>query len=115
MRQGENVEVLIFKVLSNEVRLAIIKALFKAPMSVNEICETINEEQSRVSHELRCLTTCQFVYFKREGKKMIYELNGGTATQIINAAENHAKLFGDNIKGCNTLSSIKQKSVTLVK
>ncbi len=110
--QGENsVNVFIFKVLSNEVRLAIIEALLKAPMSVNEICEEIKEEQPRVSHELRCLTVCGFVYSERDGKRIIYELNKETITPIIEAANKHARIFCDKMKGCEMLSDIKKMTI----
>jgi DNA-binding transcriptional ArsR family regulator len=111
MKSENSVNVFVFKVLSNEVRLAIIEALLKAPMNVNEICEEIHEEQPRVSHELHCLAVCGFVYSEREGKKMVYELNKDTITPIIEAANKHAKLFSDKIRGCEILSDIRKMTV----
>jgi|BEDMetMinimDraft_2_1075160.scaffolds.fasta_scaffold02044_4 Predicted transcriptional regulators len=107
--QSENkINVLVFKVLSNEVRLAIIEALLKAPMNVGEICEEIHENQPRVSHELRCLAVCGFVYSRRDGKKMVYELNKETIAPIIEAANKHAKIFGNKMRGCKILSDIRK-------
>ncbi len=106
MKSNNNVDVLIFKVLSNGVRVAIISALLKTPMSVNRICEEVKETQPRVSHELRCLLACGFVSHERKGKKIIYFLNGNTAIPIIKAVNAHAKLFGDRIIRCKGLSDI---------
>lgn len=111
MKNENSLNVFIFKVLSNEVRLAIIEALLKTPMSVNEICEEIHEEQPRVSHELHCLAVCGFVYSERKGKNMIYELNKNTITPIIEATNKHAKIFGDKIRGCEILSDIRKMTV----
>ena len=111
MQSKNGVNVFIFKVLSNEVRAAIIEALRKTPMSVNEICEEISEEQPRVSHELHCLAVCGFVYYKRDGKKMIYELNKDTITPIIEAVDTHAKIFGDKMRGCEMLSDIRKMTI----
>ncbi len=108
MQSENNTNVFIFKVLSNEVRLAIIEALLKKPMNVNEICEEINEEQPRVSHELRCLAVCGFVYSEREGKRIIYEPNKDTITPIIEAANKHARIFGSKMRGCEMLSDIRK-------
>ncbi len=111
MKSENGVNVLIFKVLSNEVRLAIIEALLKAPMDVNEICGEIHEEQPRVSHELRCLAVCGFVHSERKGKKMIYGLNKDTITPIIDAANKHAKIFGDKIRDCEMLSDVRKMTI----
>lgn len=108
MKSRNGVNVFIFKVLSNEVRLAIIEALLKTPLNVNEICEEINEEQSRVSHELHCLAVCGFVFSERDGKNIVYKLNKNTITPIIEAANEHARVFGDKMKGCEILSDIRK-------
>jgi len=109
--RSDNVSIFVFKALSNEVRLAIVEALLKAPMNVNEICENIKENQSRVSHELHCLAVCGFVYSRRDGKKIIYDLNRDTIAPIIDAANKHAKIFGSNMKGCEILSDIRKISI----
>jgi DNA-binding transcriptional ArsR family regulator len=80
-------------------------------MNVNEICEEIQEEQSRVSHELHCLAVCGFVYSEREGKKIVYGLNKDTIKPIIEAANKHAKIFGDKMRGCEILSDIRKMVV----
>ncbi len=66
---------LFFEVFSNKTRIKIIEALITGEKSVSEICKLINEEQSKVSHNLKKLTECHFLDVKRKGKKRIYSLN----------------------------------------
>ena len=104
--------VLVFKVLSNEVRLKLIEALRDGERDVTELCSAIREEQTRVSHELRCLTVCGFANFRREGKRVIYSLNSKTVLPILDAAEKHVKRFGERMEGCDMISDAKKILVT---
>jgi len=53
-----------FETIGNKTRLKIVEALIKAPMSVTEICKAVKEEQSKVSHNLKCLSDCHFLDVK---------------------------------------------------
>ena len=76
--------------LANPTRLAILERLMKHPMSVNELAESLEQEQSMVSHNLKTLLDCNFVYSKRDGKKRIYSINQETIGALFKAVENHA-------------------------
>ena len=65
----------------------------KKPMSVNELAETLEQEQSMISHNLKPLLECNFVYIKREGKKRIYSVNKETVGALFRTVENHAEKF----------------------
>jgi DNA-binding transcriptional ArsR family regulator len=62
---------------------------------LSEICYKffVNLEQSMVSHNLKPLLECEFVYTKREGKKRIYSANEETIGALFSAVENHASKF----------------------
>jgi DNA-binding transcriptional ArsR family regulator len=105
--------VLVFKVLSNHVRLKLIEALHEGEKDVGELCIAIDEEQTRVSHELRCLTVCGFAEFRREGKRIIYSLNSKTVVPILEAAEKHIAKFGDRMKGCDMISEAQKMTISL--
>lgn len=105
-------QVLVFKVLSNHVRLKLIEALRDGERDVGELCGTIREDQTRVSHELRCLTVCGFANFRREGKRILYSLNSKTVLPILDAAEKHVEKFGERMKGCDMISEAKKMSVS---
>jgi DNA-binding transcriptional ArsR family regulator len=89
-----------FSTLANPTRLAIIELLFEKPMSVNEIVEKLEQEQSMISHNLRPLTRCKLVKRKRDGKNNIYYLNHETIDPILTAVENHAEKFCGNGYNC---------------
>ena len=101
-------QVLVFKVLSNHVRLKLIEALHDGEKDVGGLCSFIREEQTRVSHELRCLSVCGFVNFRRDGKRIIYSLNAKTILPILDAAEYHVERFGERMKGCDMISEAQK-------
>ena len=61
-------------VLGNELRLNIIAHLQQKEMTVSELCEKLNKEQSAVSHALQQLRHCSFVDYKKMGKEREYYL-----------------------------------------
>ena len=73
---------LFFKALSNRTRMAIIDLLRKGDRTVLEIVNELELEQSRVSHNLRCLTFCGFVKSRKEGKRRVYSLNRETVEPL---------------------------------
>jgi DNA-binding transcriptional ArsR family regulator len=79
--------------LANPTRLAVLEQLMKQPMSVNELAESLGQEQSMVSHNLKPLLDCNFVYIQRDGKKRIYSVNKETIGALFKTVENHAEKF----------------------
>ena len=79
--------------LANPTRLAVLEQLEKQPMSVNELAEVLGQEQSMVSHNLKPLLECNFIYSKREGKRRIYSVNQETIGALFKAVENHAEKY----------------------
>ncbi|MBW2974816.1 metalloregulator ArsR/SmtB family transcription factor [Candidatus Woesearchaeota archaeon] len=84
---------LFFETFSNKTRMRIIEALTSGKKSVNELCRITGEEQSKVSHNLKKLTECRFLDFKREGKKRIYSLNQDTIIPILKLVEKHVRTY----------------------
>ena len=60
---------------------------------VNELAETLGQEQSMISHNLKPLLQCNFVYIERQGKKRIYSVNNETINALFKVVENHARKF----------------------
>jgi len=79
--------------LANPTRLAVLEQLMKQPMSVTELAEALVQEQSMISHNLKPLLECKFVYTKRNGKKRIYSVNEETVGALFKAVEIHAEKF----------------------
>lgn len=84
---------------ASKERLEILTLLKNKPMNVTEIVEKLGKEQSRVSHNLKKLLTCNLVKVKQEGKKRIYSLNPDTVLPILNLAKKHVQTFCPG--GCN--------------
>ncbi len=103
--------VLLFKVFANDVRLKLIEALTSGEKSVGELSEETGQMQTRVSHELRCLTVCGIVNFRREGKQIIYSLNERTVLPILETAEKHAEKFAERMSGCEIISDARRMTV----
>ncbi|MDO8740251.1 MAG: metalloregulator ArsR/SmtB family transcription factor [Candidatus Woesearchaeota archaeon] len=81
---------LFFDAFSNKTRWKILEALRFDDLSVNEMCDAIKEEQSKVSHNLKKLVECHFVEAVRKGKNKIYSLNKKTMIPLLEIVENHA-------------------------
>lgn len=79
--------------LSNPTRLAALEKLMEKSMSVNELANSLGQEQSMISHNLKPLLDCNFVYIVRNGKRRIYSVNQETVGALFKAVENHAKKF----------------------
>jgi len=79
--------------MANPTRLAVIEQLMKKPMSVNELAEALGQEQSMISHNLKPLLECNFVFLKRQGKQRIYSANKETIGALFKAVENHENKF----------------------
>ena len=82
-----------FANLANPTRLATLEQLMKKPMSVKELTDNLGQEQSMVSHNLKPLLECNFVYSKRQGKKRIYFANQETVGSLFKTIEIHAEKY----------------------
>ena len=82
-----------FETIDNKTRLKILELLQNRPMSVTEICNALKEEQSKISHNLRCLADCHFLDVKQQGKQRIYSLNKETIVPLIKLVEKHVARY----------------------
>ncbi len=87
-----------FETISNKTRMKIIESLLNNPKSVNEICDETKEEQSKISHSLKRLMSCNFLNVRRDGKRKIYSLNEETVIPILKLVDKHVTKFCD--KSC---------------
>jgi DNA-binding transcriptional ArsR family regulator len=79
-----------FTVLGNPTRLATLEILLDGPKNVTQIAESLGQEQSMISHNLKPLVECRFVYVERRGKERVYSVNHGTVDPLFKVVENHA-------------------------
>ena len=82
-----------FTNLANPTRLAALEKLMDKPMSVNKLAAALGQEQSMVSHNLKPLLQCNFIFSKREGKKRVYSANQETVSALFHTVQNHAHKY----------------------
>ncbi|MGB0909300.1 MAG: ArsR/SmtB family transcription factor [Nitrospirales bacterium] len=71
------------KILADPTRLAVLESLMDHPKHVSELVNTLDIEQSLLSHHLAQLREAGLVQGTREGKAVLYQLapNVATATE----------------------------------
>ncbi len=79
----------LFKVFGDSTRLRIMYTLFEDEHSVGEIAQTLNMEQSTISHQLRVLRTNKLVKIRREGKQIYYSLDDDHVKKVIEMGLDH--------------------------
>ena len=79
----------LFKVFGDSTRLRIMYTLFDDERSVGDIAESLNMEQSTVSHQLRVLRTNKLVKIRRDGKQIYYSLDDDHVKKIIEMGLDH--------------------------
>jgi len=94
---------LFFKAFSNRTRFEIINLLKKESLTVTEICAKLDFEQSRVSHNLKCLENCGFVNVKSNGKYRKYSLDKKTVSPMLKLLDNHSKNYKNGLMKCEVL------------
>jgi len=98
-----NLHRLFFKAFSNQTRLEIIELLRKKPLTVSEMCDKTGFEQSRVSHNLKCLEHCGFVTVTPEGNFRKYELDTETIVPIVDLFEKHISKYKKRLECCEVI------------
>jgi len=95
---------LLFQALANPTRMRILHLLReRGSMNVSQILDELGQEQTQVSHNLRCLAFCGLVTVQREGKSRIYSLNYDTIPPMLEIADRHLRKYGRNLFSCDVL------------
>lgn len=76
----------IYKALSDETRLKIIKDLIesKKETCACEFLKLCSCKQATLSHHLSILNDCGLLSFRREGKRILYSLNEDVLNKVLN-------------------------------
>lgn len=80
----------IFKMLGHPKRLKLLFMLLQQSMSVSEISQQLNWEQSAVSHQLQQLRRYNLVDHTRKGKVVMYHLKNPQVMTLIADIVSHA-------------------------
>jgi DNA-binding transcriptional ArsR family regulator len=98
-----------FSTLANPTRLAILEILNEGPKSVGDIALRLKEEQSMISHNLKPLERCAFVFKKREKKQQIYSLNVETMKPLFKLFTHHSAKYCPTGGRCLSEKSLKNR------
>jgi DNA-binding MarR family transcriptional regulator len=82
-----------FSTLANPTRLASLETLLDKPKNMSPLAESLGQEQSMVSHNLRSLVQCRFVQVERRGRERLYSINRETNDPLFNVIDNPAVDF----------------------
>lgn len=78
----------LLKVIAHPLRLGIVHLLDQHPrLSVSEICEMLDSEQSLTSHHLQTMRLKGILSVQREGRSMYYSLARTDVSRIIECVE----------------------------
>lgn len=89
-----------FKAFANKTRFELIQALSKSPKNVTQLVKETGFEQSRISHNLKCLIDCGFVENKRDGKQVVYSLNNETVQPLLKLIDRHIEKYSRHLVKC---------------
>lgn len=99
---------LFFSTLANPTRLAILEILQEGSKNVAEISKATGHEQSMISHNLKPLEDCAFVFSERQGKTRVYRLNKEIIEPLFELFNFHASKYCPNGRVCLTLNSFER-------
>lgn len=74
MEEGDHRLTQLFGVLSNPIRLRILKLLREDAHTVTELSETLEQQSNTVSNHLRILREHDLVHARSEGSRRLYRL-----------------------------------------
>lgn len=86
----------LFRGLSDPSRLSILNALRSGALTVNEIVERTELNQSNVSNHLSCLRCCDLVIREQQGRYVYYQLADVRVAQLLDLAD---ELLAEVTKG----------------
>ncbi len=93
---------LFFSTLANPTRLAILETLQDGPKNVAELAKLLSHERSMISHNLKPLEDCVFVFSERKGKTRVYRLNREIIDPLFELFNFHSHKYCPNGRVCLT-------------
>jgi len=99
---------LFFGTLANPTRLAILEVLNDGSKSVSDIARKLKQEQSMISHNLKPLERCRFVFKERKKKQQIYSLNYETMKPLFKLFMFHSEKYCPTGSKCFSEKKLKK-------
>lgn len=80
-----------FKALSDPTRIKILHLLSQQEHSVSDIANTLEMQQSTISHQLQYLRQLRLVKSRREKNRRYYSLDDNHVMNLLGQAIEHSK------------------------
>ncbi len=87
---------IFFANLANPLKIGIILALRVKDSNVTQLTKELVVEQSKISHALKLLKSCNIVNVKQKGKERVYSLNKETIVPMLELIDRHALIHCKN-------------------
>lgn len=84
---------LFFSTFSNPTRMGIVEQLRKGPRNVTQLSKALGQDQSMISHNLRPLVKCRFVFVEKRWRERVYSLNKETMKPLFKIIDNHLEKY----------------------
>jgi ArsR family transcriptional regulator len=82
----------LLSMMAHPVRLAVLSRLLdEGASSVGDLMDTLEVEQSALSHHLSHLRAARLVTAERDGRRVIYRLHDRHVATLVNDALAHAR------------------------
>lgn len=81
----------LFKVLADQTRVRILRALFPGELCVCDLATLLSMTPSAVSHQLRLLRASKLVRFRKQGKVVFYSLDDDHVRGLIAEGLDHVR------------------------
>ena len=103
-----------FRALANQTRFSIVQLLRDRPHHVGEMADKLGYEQSRVSHNLACLSNCGFVLWEWSGKNKVYRMNPDLVP-ILTGIDKHLNRYAPALESCAVLDAESKPVVVIAR
>lgn len=103
-----------FRALANQTRFSIVQLLRDRPHHVGGLTEKLGCDQSRVSHNLACLSNCGFVLWEWSGKNKVYRLNPDLVP-ILAGIDKHLNRYAPALQNCAVLGGESKPVVVIAR
>ena len=81
----------LFKALSDPSRVRIISALAHTELCVHDLAATLGMSQSAVSHQLRSLREMHLVRYRKQGRRVYYQLDDEHISELFRGGLEHVR------------------------
>lgn len=101
---------LFFDAFANKDRFNILMQLRDKELCAGEIQKKLKVEQTKLSHDLKCLLNCKFISVRKAGRNRLYRINDETK-ELVDEVSNHVKNYEIYLEKCGILKKKRMARV----